>query len=712
MDHPHNTHEPTNTLTDDEAIHTEAIQRFEQIEDRKQRKPAIEDMRFTHVEGGQWDEDARTKRANRPRFTVNRVAGAVSQIVGEQRQNRTSIKVRPVSSGADEKTAKIFNGLIRNIESLSKATNAYDAAFDEAVTGGYGGWRVLTEFNDDDIFEQDIKIQPINSAASSLYFGNSKQYDKRDAPYAFLITNMPVHEFKAKWPKHSATSFEQTRLDNTSCNDWFGGDFVRIAEYWKKVPVKKQIALLSDGRVIDSDEEKDVLDELAEQGITVLKTREVKSHKVVMYIMNGNELLEPKADWAGKFIPLVPVFGKVHHIEGRTYVKGMVRDAKDPQRIYNYQTSQAIETAALTPKDPLWMTKTMSAGHEGQLASFNKKNQPFMFYTPDPKHPGPPTRGGAPALQQATLAMIGQAAGDIEATTGIFSASLGNAPQLLSERSVESQAEKGDRGAFVYSDNLQKSIQYTGEILVDLIPRIYDTARTVRVLNIDGSSDLVEINQDNRISQSIEDTQTGKKVLVNDLTIGKYDVVTDSGPSFLTKRQESASQLIELSAANPLVAQLGLDIIARNLDINDSEELHDRIRRQMIQAGTVEPTEDEIEELGLNQPQKPDPTQAALLDNILMDTEEKKSRIENKDADTISKQMSTQKTTAETLDTLTQTVIDKLNNHLPLSQQELMMLIKQRDIVGEVQQEIDPGPNSVQANDIANSLNQLNQPLQ
>ena len=673
-------------LTPDEAIHTEAIKRFEQIEDKKQRKLAIDDMRFAHVEGGQWDEDARTKRANRPRFEVNRVEPAIDQVVGNQRQNRVSVKIRPVSGGADEKTAKIFNGLIRNIESISKANNAYDSAFDEAVTGGFGGWRVLTEFADDDVFEQDIKIKPVKSAASSMYFGQSDEYDKRDAMYAFLITSFSKIEFEAKWPGKNASSFTQTRLDNTSCNDWFEGDKVRVAEYWKKVPVTKEIALLSDGRVINKDEEESVLDEMKEQGVTILKTRSVKSHKIVRYIMNGNELLEPAKDWAGKFIPLIPVFGKVHHIESKTFVKGMTRNAKDPQRIYNYETSQAVETNALSPKDPYWYTPHMAAGHEKTWQAFPKKNTPFMPYNPDDKHPGPPTRTGAPSVQQAAMIMIQQAASDIESTTGIHAPALGNAPQLLSEKSVQSQAEKGDRGSFIYEDNLEKSIQYTGEILVDLIPKIMDQARTVRVLNIDGSSELVEVNQDKgQINQTIEDQQTGKKVIVNDLTLGKYDVVATAGQSFATKRQESAAQLIELSAANPIVAQLGLDIIARNLDINDSEELHDRIRAQMIKSGAVQPTEDEIEELGLNQPQQPDPSQVALLENIQMSTQKMMADIENTEADTANKQVKAQQEAAKTVDIMVKTMLEKVKLGVPLTNDEVQMIIAQRDILADSQ---------------------------
>jgi len=676
-----------NDPTEEQDIHAEAIKRFSQVEDRKQRQLAIEDMKFAHAEGGQWDEDALRKRANRPRFTINRIEPAIDQIVGDQRQNRTSIKVRPVSGGADEKTAKIYNGLIRNIESTSKATNSYDAAFDESVSGGFGGWRILTEFTDDDVFEQDIKFAPIKSAASSLYFGPSEAYDKRDAPYAFLVTDMDKAEFEEKYPDKQSSNFVDKVSNRTSCNEWFSRDTVRIAEYWKKEPVKKTISLLSNGSVIDETEEAKVMDELKEQGVTVLKSRRVNSHKVVRYIMNGNEILEPKQEWAGKYIPLVPVYGKTHTIEGVTYTKGMVRDAKDPQRIYNYETSQAIETSALTPKDPLWYTPEMASGHEQKWATFNTKNDPFMPYNVDPKAPGPPVRGGAPSLQQATLAMIAQSSADIEATTGIHAASLGNAPQLLSQRSVQSQAEKGDRGSFIYTDNLQKSIQYGGEILIDLIPRIYDTARTIRVLNIDGSSEQIDINQAS--SQTITDRETGEKVIVNDLTQGKYDVVVNSGPSFTTKRQESAAQLIELSAANPVVAELGLDIIARNLDINDAEELHDRIRQQMIKAGTVQPTEEESEELGLDQPQQPDPMQVALLENVQMETQRLMAEIENKEADTTSKRITAQQNTAKTLDTLVQTMLDKIEKGIPITNDEVQLVVAQRDIVATAQDELE-----------------------
>ena len=184
--------------TKDEELHRTALNRFERVEvkERNQRRLAVEDLKFAQTEDGQWDESAIEKRAGRPRYTINRVAGAIDQLIGDQRQNRTSIKIRPISGGATEDVAKTMTGLIRNIETQSKAENAYDHAFDEVVNGGFGGWRVVTGFNDDDAFEQDIRIKPLLGATTSLWFDDSaKEYDRRDAMWAFVTVDMPIEDF-------------------------------------------------------------------------------------------------------------------------------------------------------------------------------------------------------------------------------------------------------------------------------------------------------------------------------------------------------------------------------------------------------------------------------------------------------------------------------------------------------------------------------------
>jgi len=342
--HEDNTHEETKQNSPQlQKIHSEALERFQRIQtsEKDNRDKAIEDMRFANADDGQWTEEATRKRRNRPRYTINKVAGAIRQIVGDQRQNRTDIKVVPLNNDADDNIAKLLSGLIRNIEASSRATNAYDSGFEESITGGYGGWRVVTGFSDDFEFEQEIKIKRIKSAASSLWFAPAQEVDKRDAAYAFFTTDISRTEFKRKYPSATLEDFAQDKISNNLCdgNAWFSENVVRVAEYWVKEPVKKEIGLMSDGRVLDLEDEKDVIDELAAQGITISEERTVESHNIVMYLMNGTQIIKGPMKWAGRFIPLIPVFGIVTNIEQDELVRGM----KTPQVYTTMQRAQLLK---------------------------------------------------------------------------------------------------------------------------------------------------------------------------------------------------------------------------------------------------------------------------------------------------------------------------------------------------------------------------------
>jgi len=282
-----------------------------------------------------------------------------------------------------------------------------------------------------------------------------------------------------------------------------------------------------------------------------------------------------------------------------------------------------------------------------------------MLYNTDPTAPGAPQRTGAPAVQAALIQQIQQAGMDIHATTGMEPASLGNSPELKSGKAILAQQAMGDRGTYIFSDNLAKSIQYTGAILVDLIPKIYDTERMVRVLNIDGSSEDAQINVAalDALGQPVVDQQTGKTVMVNDLSLGKYDVVIETGPSYHTQRQESAQQLIDLAQSSPIFEQVAIDLIAKNLNVLENDELTKRIRRVMIKNGTVEPTEEEIEELGLNQQQPPSQSEQALIDSVESQTVLNTSTAINKDADTEKKRAEAAETEAKTLKILVDTIL-------------------------------------------------------
>lgn len=686
-----------------DEIRKEALDRFQDVEnaERDQRSLAIEDARFAHAEDGQWDENAIKRRADRPRYTLNRVAGALDQVNGDQRQNRTQIKVRPQTGGKKD-IAKIKMGLTRAIENISDAQSIYDMAFDETITGGYGGWRILTQFTSDDtVDEQEIIIAPIKSAASSLYFDTAaEKYDKRDAMWAFYIKDIPTENFKKEFPNASVSDFSQPQYFSGACNGWFRENVVRVAEYWRVDMVDTEIALLSDGRTIDLKEEKAVLDELAERGITILKTRKSKKRKVESFIMNGAEILEGPMPWAGKYIPLVPVYGRTYNIQGKDYIRGMIRIAKDPQRIYNYATSTAIEATALTPKDPIWITPKQAKGHTQQLKTFNTTNSPFMLYNPDAEAGGMPQRTGAPAVQQSLIQQQSQASMDVYATTGIQPPSLGLNPEMQSGKAIIAQQKMGDRSTFVFSDNLHKSIKFTGDIINDLDSKIYDRQRVITTLNFDGTTEDFEINVAalDDFNKPVIDEETGKQVIVNDLSAGKYETYVEAGPSFTTLRDESAQQLIDLATGSPRFEAVATDLIAKNLNILESEELTKRIRAQMIQEGIVKPTQEEIEELGLGQEQQPSQSEMALLENLQMQTAKLMAEVENTNADTDSKDaktlqtnMATQKASVDALNALMETYEKQVTLGIPLGVDEHMIRKAQEALVSLSQEKLIEG---------------------
>lgn len=714
------------------TVYREGLDRFHVIESKEKegRRLGVEDIRFAQTPDGQWDDIAKRNRAGRPRYTLNQIAAAIDTIVGDQRQNEIGAKVIALSEASNE--AETYEGIIRNIEAQSSAKNIYDSAFDEQLNSGYGGWRVTTEFNDDDSFEQDIKLEPIHSATTSLWFDpDAKQYDKRDAKWAFLTWTISIEQFNRKYPKATVTDFNQKVYQSNQCNTWFKGDNVRLAEYWRKVPVKRRIGLLTDGRVIDLDDEDAGLATLAASGITVAKERMADSHKVERYIMNGAEVLEGPVDWAGKYIPLIPLYGKINYIENETHVRGLVRFAKDAQRVYNYLRSFLVETTALTPKDPYWLTAKQAKGYEGQLARMAIDNPPFQLYNEDSTSPGPPKRSGAPTVQSAMIEQAQSAQLDITKTLGVAAGTpqpaAGTDLDMRSGKAIEAQARRGDAGAFVFTDNLVKSIEYSNVVLVDLIPRIIDTERTIRIMQPDGTVEIKPINQ-------TVIGENGRPVIINDLAAGKYDVVAKTGPLYATQREKAATTLQELAVSNPVFAEVTPDLIAKSLDTPISDQLHERIRKQMISNGMVEPTEEEAQELQVEELKR-----QAIMDELvpqitqelqnnanirLLNAEAGKREAEVQDllavtaakvqktiADANESELDANKTANETMGIMLDNIGKQFELGIPVDQITHNLRISQQDLIKASQQEVVPGPNSEQRMQIQQRLQAQLAPL-
>lgn len=534
------------------------------------RKLHLEDLKFRA--GEQWPAEIRKDREQdgRPCLVVNRIPQFVQQVTNDQRQNRPTIKVFPVDDKADVETAKIFQGITRHILQNSNAEVAFDTAFESAVVGGRGFFRVLTDYKDPLSFDQEILIKRVRNPFNCYLDPSSQEPDGSDANWGFVFEDLTKKEFESAYPDKEIGSDEDFASIGDNFPEWMGDDHVRVAEYFYKEFRTKEIALLSDGSTVLVDE----LPEFLPEGIAIEKTRKTQVPVIRWLKINAKEILE-ETEWLGRWIPIIPVIGQEIDIEGKQILEGVIRHAKDPQRMYNYWTSSETETIALAPRAPFVGVEGQFEGHELQWQQANRKNFAFLQYKPisiaGQPAPAPSRNVYEPPVQAITQAKQ-LSADDMKATTGIYDASLGarsneNSGIAIQRRNLQSQTSN-----FHFVDNLARSIRHLGRILVDLIPKVYDTAQAVRILGEDDQAEIIKINE--------VFERNGKLVQFN-LGVGKYDVICETGPSFATKRQEAAASMVDVSKANPKVMEVAGDLVVKNMDWPGATEIAERLKKTL-----------------------------------------------------------------------------------------------------------------------------------
>lgn len=560
--------------------------------DRENREDAHRDLRF--LAGDQWPQQIRQEREanNRPTLTINRLPQFVNQVVNDIRQNPPAIKVIPADGAASEDIADIYSGLIRQIEYRSSAQHVYAGSAAHAVSCGIGHFRVATDFVDDASFDQEILIKPIAKPLSVYWDPAAIRSDRKDAKWCIVTEMMPVADFKAQYPKARQEGFD-VNADHGADSGiyWRDEDHVRLAEYWRKVPVKLKLALFEDNTTLDiTDMEESLLAFLPK----IVRTRDVDAFKVEQWLITGSEILEGPNKWAGKFIPIIPVVGQEIPLETKTVRYGLIRFARDPQQLYNYWRSAAAEAIALAPKSPFLVTPQMIGKFKGQWDTHNTKNRPYLLYEPDPQAPGArPAREQAPEPPMALVQESAIASDDMKATTGIYDAALGNRSNEQSGRAILARQREADVGTYHFQDNLNLSLTHLGHVLVDLIPRIYDTERQIRIINPDETQEFVPINKQIM-------SEDGQPVLLNDLGQGRFDVRVRIGPSYTSKRVEAAESMIAFAQAVPNAAAVMSDLIAKNMDWPGADEIAERLKRA-IPAEVRGPDEEEDQDPKLAQ---------------------------------------------------------------------------------------------------------------
>lgn len=572
-------------MAKDSDILKDAKEAFAQAEESeaKNRQLWVDDMRFARL-GEQWPSSIKRQREleGRPCLTLNRLPAFIRQVTNDARQNKPSIKVHPVSDDASEETAEILDGLIRNIEYTSNADVAYDTALDHAVTGGFGYFLITTDYASDDSFDQDIVIERVVNPLTIYGDPYSKSADSSDWNTAFVTEMLSQDEFKRKYPGADTSNFEAQHDKDLL---WFQDDKVRIAAYWTRAEVEKALLKMSDGSVMYADAYEKIKDILDIQQIVVTGTRQTNGYKVTQHILNGAEVLETNK-WTGKYIPIVPVYGDELNIEGERHFMSLVRFAKDPQQMFNYWRTASTELVALQPKMPFIGPKGAFNTDADKWSTANTVSHAYIEYD----GAVPPQRQGFTGPPAAALQEALNASDDMKSIMGLFDASLGARSNETSGRAIIARQREGDVSTFNFIDNLSRAIRHAGRIIVDLIPHVYSTERIVRVIHEDGANQLVQLNKpfpamppenpENADPKEIQEFVQGMTKLY-DVTVGKYDITVEAGPSYTTKREESADQMMQMMQAMPQAAPFIADLVAKNLDWPGAEDIAKRLKAML-----------------------------------------------------------------------------------------------------------------------------------
>lgn len=532
--------------------------------DGENHKEALNDLEF--LKGNQWPEaQRRTREADgRPCLTVNKLPTFLQQVTNDQRQNRANIKVSPTSMDSNPKTAELLQGMIKHIEYDSSADAAYDTAVNSAAGIGFGYFRLVTDYCDPNSFDQEIRFKRIRNPFTVYFDPASTEPDGSDSQWVLITEKMTKTEFKAKYPDATITvqGFSIAGPGDSNRQDWVWQDMVRIAEYYRIEFEPATLYLLGDGTTTTTAPPK---------GTAVTKTRPTVLKKVMWRLITPYEILESveiKCQW----IPVFPVYGTEIDIDGKIYRAGLIRNAKDPATMYNFWMTSATEEVSLRPKTPFIGAEGAFEGHEKKWLQANNRSFPYLEYKPtsvDGQLAPPPSRQPMADVPVGVLAMAAHASDNIKQTTGLFDSSLGAAGNATSGKQEIAQQKQGNVANFHYTDNFIRTLRHAGKCIIDMIPHYYDSARLVRARAEDGTVTQHAINTWDAAAEAI----------VNDLSVGKYDVAVTAGPSYATMRAEAADAMVQFGQSWPKLMDIAGDQVVKAMNWPGAEEIAERIAR-------------------------------------------------------------------------------------------------------------------------------------
>lgn len=571
----------------DDDILNEANKRYQRCMDfeRENISAARNDLRF--LSGDHWPDDAVRQRKieQRPCITVNKLPSFLHNVTNDLRQNKLGIKTHPVDSGADIDTAEALQGIIRHIEYASNADAAYDTAAFNAAAIGFGYFRLLTEFEASDSFDQVAKFERFRNPFAVHLDPESKEPDGSDSTFAFVDGTVTRSDMQRNYPGASAA--------NAPSSSSMDDDAVICSEYYRIEEAADTLIRLTNG---ETGWKSDLVG--LPKGVAIERERKSYRRKVMWYKLGGTgtvlrgdeakagttltftDVLE-SAEVPCEWIPVFPVYGEELDIDGKIVRSGLIRHAKDPSLMYDYWMTAATEEITLRPKTPYIGAEGQFEGHEGKWAQANVRTFPYLEYKPktvNGQAAPPPQRQPMADIPSGVLQMAMHASDEIKATTGIFDSSLGARGNANSGVQEREQKRQGNVANFHFGDNLTRAVRHAGRCLVSMIPRIYDTERVVRILGDDETVGHIEINKP--LEQPEHDEKTGTiKTVLNDLTVGKYDVTVTAGASYSTKRQEASDAMVSFGQSWPKLMDIAGDKVVKAMDWPGAEEIAERIKK-------------------------------------------------------------------------------------------------------------------------------------
>lgn len=598
---------------DDKDIVARLKKRFSAVEATESdfRTRYADDMEFLYADSdnqNQWPAEVKAVRAQdkRPMITINKTHTHWLHVVNQSKENKPTVKIHPTNDQATYEAAEIFEGLVRHIEYTSNAQAAYDKAMETMTGGGIGYWRLKTEYADDRSFDQEIRIVEIQDPMT-VYFGPHKKRDGSDVMYAFIYDDIARETFEHRYPDAA----QATPAARANAGDsWMTPDTVRVAEYFE-IEEKKEFMYLvigSEGEpqyIRESDATPEALKVLREGYKTdpdSFRRRKVDKRTVKWFKIAGDEIVD-RGTWPGKYIPIVRVPGEEVATKTGIDRKGLVRYMKDAQRAYNYNASGQLEYGALQAKTPLMAGASAIEGYEDYYANANTENFSYLPYN-DMDAAGnpiaPPQRLEAPQAAPVFAQGMQDAERQLMMASGQYEATFSEQGNEISGVAIDKRQSQGNRVTFHYLDSLAGAIRFTGKQLIDLIPKIYDAKRIVRIMAPDGDEQEIQIDPEaEKALQQRDDSEEAKVQTIFNPNVGAFDVVAQVGPNFETKRQEAFDAMSAMFTANPALVQVVGDIWMQNADFPASDKLAERIRNwipQQILNGGPSPEEQQLQD--------------------------------------------------------------------------------------------------------------------